>query len=98
VNADHAGSPGPIAARWAPGADVIVRRTGDTAVIVDLRTNRIFELNPVAARVWELLAESDEASLLARLTEEFDVSADQLRRDVESLLDSLQRENLISRA
>lgn len=98
MNADHASSQGPIAARWAAGADVIVRRTGDTAVIVDLRTNRIFELNPVAARVWELLADSDEATLLARLGEEFDIDGDQLRRDVETLLSTLQREKLISRA
>lgn len=98
MNADSAGSQGPFAARWAAGADVIVRRTGDTAVIVDLRTNRIFELNPVAARVWELLADSDETTLLARLGEEFDVDGDQLRREVETLLTTLQRENLISRA
>lgn len=98
MNADHASSQGPIAARWAVGADVIVRRTGDTAVIVDLRSNRIFELNPVAARVWELLADSDEATLLARLSEEFEIDGDQLRRDVEALLSTLQRENLISRA
>jgi Coenzyme PQQ synthesis protein D (PqqD) len=98
VNAERAGSQGPIAARWAAGADVIVRRTGDTAVIVDLRTNRIFELNPVAARVWELLADSDEATLLARLGEEFDVDGEQLRREVETLLSNLQRENLITRA
>lgn len=78
---------------------MIVRKTGDTAVIVDLRTNKIFELNPVAARVWDLLIDTiDEPTLLSRIREEFDVDPDQLHRDVQALLTTLQRENLISRA
>ena len=78
---------------------MIVRKTGDTAVIVDLRTNKIFELNPVAARVWDLLIDTiDEPTLLSRIRDEFDVDPDQLHRDVQALLTTLQRENLISRA
>ena len=75
MNAEHAGSSeAPTSGRWTPGPDVIVRRTGDTAVIVDLRTNKIFELNPVAARVWDLLVDTaDEPALLARIRDEFDV-------------------------
>lgn len=99
MNAEHAGSSKPTPGRWAPGPDVIVRRTGDTAVIVDLRTNKIFELNAVASRVWDLLTETaDEPSLLARIRDEFDVDPDQLHRDLQALLADLQRENLISRA
>ena len=100
MNAEHAGSSEvPTPGRWTPGPDVIVRRTGDTAVIVDLRTNKIFELNPVAARVWDLLLDTaDEPTLLTRIREEFDVDPDQLHRDVLALLTTLQRENLISRA
>jgi hypothetical protein len=99
LNAEPAGSPEPASGRWAPGPDVIVRKTGDTAVIVDLRTNKIFELNPVAARVWDLLIDTiDEPTLLSRIRDEFDVDPDQLHRDVQALLTTLQRENLISRA
>jgi hypothetical protein len=100
VNAEHAGSSeAPTSGRWTPGPDVIVRRTGDTAVIVDLRSNKIFELNPVAARVWDLLADTaDEPTLLARIRDEFDVDPDQLHHDVHALLTTLQRENLIFRA
>jgi hypothetical protein len=100
VNAQQTGSSdAPAPGRWAPGPDVIVRRTGDTAVIVDLRTNKIFELDPVAARVWDLLTESpDESTLLSRLTDEFDVDPDQLRHDVRALLTTLQEEHLIARA
>jgi hypothetical protein len=100
VNAEHAGSSeAPTSGRWTPGPDVIVRRTGDTAVIVDLRTNKIFELNPVAARVWDLLVDTpDEPTLLARIRDEFDVDPDQLHHDVRALLTTLQRENLIFRA
>ena len=99
MNAEHAGSSKPTPRRWAPGPDVIVRRTGDTAVIVDLRTNKIYELNAVASRVWDLLTETaDEPTLLSRIRDEFDVDPDQLHRDVQELLADLQRENLISRA
>jgi hypothetical protein len=88
-----------MSGRWVPGADVLVRRTGETAVIVDLTTNRIFELNPVGARVWELLASgADEASLLRQLGEEFEAGADELARDVHDLLAALQREKLIAPA
>jgi Coenzyme PQQ synthesis protein D (PqqD) len=100
VNAEHAGSSeAPLPGRWTPGPDVIVRRTGDTAVVVDLRTNKIFELDPVAARVWDLLLDTaDEPTLLARIRDEFDVDPDQLHHDVQALLTTLQRENLIFRA
>jgi len=68
-------------------------------VIVDLRTNKIYELNAVASRVWDLLTETaDEPTLLSRIRDEFDVDPDQLHRDVQELLADLQRENLISRA
>lgn len=99
MNLEHAGASGQPRGRWVTDPEVIVRQTGDTAVIVDLRTNKIFELNPVAARVWHLLADTaDEPTLLSRLADEFDVDPDQLSRDVHALLATLQRENLISRA
>ena len=99
MNLDQAGAAGASPGRWTVDPDIIVRRTGNTAVIVDLRTSKIFELNPVAVRVWDLLAEvGDESALVSRLAGEFDADAGELQRDVEALLARLQQEQLISRA
>ena len=40
-----------------PNPDVVSRRLGDDTVLVHLKTNRIFALNPTGARFWELLLE-----------------------------------------
>ena len=39
------------------GPEVISKRLGETSVLVDVRTTRIFELNRTGTRVWELLPE-----------------------------------------
>jgi hypothetical protein len=78
-------------------ADVVCRRIGDTAVLVDMATNLIFELNATGYRVWELLGEGlDRPSLDERLAREFDVDRQQLDRDVTELLTRLRDERLIT--
>jgi hypothetical protein len=61
---------------FAPAsADIVSRRVGDGGVLVDLRTNEIFELNDTGMRIWELVVEGlDLDRMAARLVEEFDVS------------------------
>lgn len=67
-------------------------------MLVNLRTNRIFELNRTGARFWELLGEeSSESQLVAGLLEEFDVPQEELEREVRALIDSLLEEGLIGR-
>lgn len=76
--------------------DVLSRRVGDDVVLVHLRTNRIYSLNPTAARLWELGARGaslDEA--FARLKEEFEVSDETLREETEALIAMLEREGLV---
>jgi hypothetical protein len=64
---------------------------------VNLRTNRIFELNRTGARLWEVLGEgSSESQIVERLLAEFEVPQEQLEREVRALLDSLLDEGLIS--
>lgn len=77
---------------------MVSRRLDDGTVLVNMSTNRIFELNRTGARFWELLDDgSSEAEIVARLGEEFDVSEEQLRQEIRSLVDSLMNEGLISR-
>ncbi|HWB17273.1 MAG TPA: PqqD family protein [Vicinamibacterales bacterium] len=76
--------------------DIVVRRVGDGGVLVDLRTNAIFELNDTGMRVWELIVEGlglDE--MAARLTEEFDVTAGDGLAACRELVDALRAEGLL---
>jgi hypothetical protein len=76
--------------------DVISRPFGDAAVLVDLATNQVFELNRTASRIWELLGdERDRAAIVEALLQEFDVDPAKLQMEVDGLLVELRRQNLI---
>jgi hypothetical protein len=80
-----------------PQPDVVSRRMDEQTVLVNLRTNRIFELNRTGARFWELLGdESSESQIVEQLLGEFDVPQAELEREVAGLIDSLLEEGLIS--
>ena len=77
--------------------DVISRPFGDAAVLVDLTTNQIFELNRTGYRIWELLEERlDRAAITEVLQREFKVERSQLELEVDELLNELRRENLLA--
>jgi hypothetical protein len=83
-------------ARLTPKADVVSRRLKDSAVLIDLSTNGIFELNETGCRVWELLHEglSTEA-MVDRLHQEFGVEPPRAAAEVEALLTSLRLAGLV---
>jgi hypothetical protein len=69
-----------------PPADIIARRLGESAVLIRMRTSRIYELNATAARIWELLEQhATRAEVVNALLGEFDIE----RRDAESAVDDL---------
>ncbi|HVT47827.1 MAG TPA: PqqD family protein [Vicinamibacterales bacterium] len=76
--------------------DIVVRRVGDGGVLVDLRTNAIFELNDTGMRVWELIVEGlGLDAMAARLAEEFEVSAADGLTACRQLVDELRAEGLL---
>ena len=80
-----------------PKPDVICRRVGDTAVLVDLTTNQIFELNRTGHRIWELLGQGlDRQAIADCLQQEFSVDRNQLEREMDDLLHALTTEQLIA--
>jgi hypothetical protein len=82
-----------------PHPDVVWRRVGDEAVLVNLKTNRIYSLNHTGARLWELIdAGHDREAAEAALVAEFDVDEDELRKEVSAVLDELAKEGLILEA
>jgi Coenzyme PQQ synthesis protein D (PqqD) len=71
---------------------------GEDVVLVDLKTNQVYALNPTGSRVWELLGEyQDRDQVLAELRTEFEVEEPQLAREVDVLLDQLLGAGLLLR-
>lgn len=82
----------------APRADVVSRRVGDEAVLVDLKTNRIFALSPTGARFWELLSEGrPRPEIEQQLLEEYDVEHQQVASEIDALVVTLASEGLVTR-
>lgn len=80
-----------------PARHVLTRQLPGGAVLVHLQTNRIFELNETAARVWELLGSGvPPGDLSNRLLAEFDVDAATAAIEVRTLLDLFAREGLLA--
>jgi hypothetical protein len=76
--------------------DVVWRRVGEEAVLVNLKTNRIYSLNHTGARFWELFsAGHDREATEAALLSEFEVEEDELRKEVSNVLEELAKEGLI---
>jgi hypothetical protein len=66
------------------------------AVLLNLDTGVYFGLNPVGARVWELLeTPRSEAEVQASIAEEFEVDPDVALRDVREFLASLEERDLL---
>jgi hypothetical protein len=75
---------------------VEAKRLGDAIVLVHLGTNRIYELNSTAARLWELCATGcDLTQILMQIGEEFDVHEPQLRAEAEAMLTLLLKNHLL---
>lgn len=84
-------------AGYRPHPDVIVQRMGEEVMLLHLESNRFFELNRTAARLWELLASGcNRAQLEQQMLQEFEVDPTQLAREIDGLLATLSAQELIS--
>ncbi len=82
--------------RVRQSAEVVSSRLGDAGVLVQLQTNRIFELNATGLRIWELLGEGRALDEVERtLQHEFHEDHERLRSDMLTLIDALAREGLV---
>ena len=79
-----------------PAADVLSQTVVGESVLLDLRSQKYFGLNPVGTRTWQLLQETGDVSAIrARLLAEYEVAPDQLERDLDELLERLLRAGLV---
>lgn len=88
---------------YRPTSDLVVRRVGDESVIVPVRTHvadldAVITLNPVAARVWDLLDGARSVdSIVTTICDEYEVTAETAQADVDELLRSLETAHLVER-
>ena len=76
--------------------EVVSRKLGDRLVVVNLRTNRIYELNSTASRMWELLeAGSNRTEIEETLLGEFEVERSVASAEIDRTLERFSSEGLI---
>ena len=65
-------------------------------MLVHLKTNRIFSLSPTGARFWELLSDGkNRTEIEAELLREYDVSREAVSAEIDSLVRTLEAEQLV---
>ena len=75
---------------------VMARQVGEETVILDLASGTYFGLDPVGARIWQLLGEGRTlAEVCESMLAEYEVSRDEIERDVNELLAALVDKSLI---
>ena len=78
---------------------VMARTVGDETVILDLASGTYFGLDPVGARIWELLGDGKTlAEICEQMLEEYEVSREELERDTLRLAQELADQGLIGLA
>ena len=86
-----------LATRALPSPDVLFQNLGGEAVLLDLKTETYFGLNPVGTRMWELIT-AGEGSLgeaVDTLLGEFDVGRERLQTDLLRLAGELAAAGLV---
>ena len=79
-----------------PSSDALFQLLAGETVLLNIRTEQYFGLDPVGTRIWELLIDSGSASAVQeKLEQEFEVDSTTLREDMERLLGELVDAKLI---
>lgn len=84
----------------AVSPDVVAREVGGEVMLLDLVSGTYFGLNSVGARIWQVLEDeggtlSDACDVIAA---EYDVSREELERDVLDLAEKLVENGLLAKA
>jgi Coenzyme PQQ synthesis protein D (PqqD) len=76
--------------------DVLHQELSGETVLLNLKTEHYFGLDPVGTRIWQLLGETSNAEdVVKTLLDEYEVEEAQLRADVERLLGELASAGLV---
>jgi Coenzyme PQQ synthesis protein D (PqqD) len=78
-------------------AQVMARTVGNETVILDLANGTYYGLDPVGARIWQLITDGQTlAQLCVVMLDEYEVSREDLERDVLALVQTLLDKQLVS--
>ena len=76
--------------------DVLHQELIGETVLLNLKTEHYFGLDPVGTRIWQVLGETASAEkVVSRLLEEYEVDEVTLRSDVERLIAELAKAGLL---
>lgn len=76
---------------------LVASELDDGLVMMSLENNSYYGLNPIGKRIWELLDEKQTYNeLIEKLTQEYDISKEKCEKDILELLESLEKEEIIS--
>ena len=82
--------------RFAIPAHVLARTVGNETVILDLESGTYFGLDPVGARIWQLIGSGHSVSGICQvMVEEYEVSREALEHDVLALAQELVARKLV---
>lgn len=91
-----ASQPLQLSDRLTVPAEVMDRRVGEETVILHLATGTYYGLDPVGARIWELMAASQSlAEIRDQMLQEYAVETTQLERDLLKLAQDLLAQGLV---
>ena len=77
--------------------NAVARQVGDETVILHLVSGTYFGLDPVGARIWQLMGEGKSlGEICDAVLDEYEVSREDLERDMTVLIKELLAQDLIS--
>ena len=77
--------------------DVMARKVGNETVILDLANGTYYGLDPVGARIWQLMAEGQTLTQVCEvMLAEYEVTREDIERDVLALVQTLLERKLVS--
>jgi Coenzyme PQQ synthesis protein D (PqqD) len=88
-------------ARYARSHNVVSRKIDGELIVVPVRSgvgdlNSIYTLNSVGSVLWEFMNQGHTIpDMVARICDEFEVTADQAQKDIEMFISSLITEQLV---
>lgn len=82
--------------RFRVSDNVIAQTIAGETVILDIEAGLYFGLDSTGARIWELMVEGAPLNAVAdQMMAEYDVSRDQLERDIDTLMTALLEKSLV---
>lgn len=82
---------------FTASSEVVAREVGGEMVLLDLASGQYFGLDPVGARIWELLSQQPHSleQLSDAIEEEFDAPRERIEQDLFALAAQLLDQKLI---